>query len=391
MENTTYVHLEDPSTLVQFEVKCWSCVSLKQVYKMLVDFEKPLDLSGSTGCSLSKAQYPLKKRILWESTSYNDPPDEPQEEWGVDTWQSSPRPSPSPHTVPHHTSSHSYNTVALSNTTPDKSIRQAQHLAHIKEEYHRTPNRNFLPMQDYIQFQRSLRETERSRSLLHPYPMSTSMQLSWGNSPRPLTSAMVLPQPSQHSATSSPDSACSARSSRKYVVSCSPPPPSHYEGGHHQRTSQRDVEDSTTGSRTPDSICMDSDSPSSTGCQVPLSGDGQDFSDSGNASKRSRICSICSSPTETFHLNYGASSCFSCRAFFRRSVQKARNPNFQCRAGETCVINMQTRSDCRKCRYDLCLKSGMRPEYVMNSEQKQARFRKHIKKMQREEKKRAAE
>jgi len=29
--------------------------------------------------------------------------------------------------------------------------------------------------------------------------------------------------------------------------------------------------------------------------------------------KRSRVCFVCGGPTETFHLNYGASTCFSCR------------------------------------------------------------------------------
>jgi hypothetical protein len=33
--------------------------------------------------------------------------------------------------------------------------------------------------------------------------------------------------------------------------------------------------------------------------------------------KRSKICSVCHCDAESYHLNYGAPSCYSCRAFFR--------------------------------------------------------------------------
>ncbi len=34
--------------------------------------------------------------------------------------------------------------------------------------------------------------------------------------------------------------------------------------------------------------------------------------------RRSRLCLVCGGDAESFHLNYGASACLSCRAFFRR-------------------------------------------------------------------------
>ena len=36
--------------------------------------------------------------------------------------------------------------------------------------------------------------------------------------------------------------------------------------------------------------------------------------------RRSRLCLVCGGDAESYHLNYGASACLSCRAFFRRSV-----------------------------------------------------------------------
>eukprot|EP00095_Tigriopus_kingsejongensis_P005545 maker-scaffold131_size323982-snap-gene-1.6 protein:Tk05545 transcript:maker-scaffold131_size323982-snap-gene-1.6-mRNA-1 annotation:"oxysterols receptor lxr-alpha isoform 2" len=96
--------------------------------------------------------------------------------------------------------------------------------------------------------------------------------------------------------------------------------------------------------------------------------------------KRSRICSVCQGPTESFHLNYGVSSCFSCRAFFRRSVQGEKYQRFQCKDGGHCDITKAGTQKCKKCRFDQCLKAGMKPDCVMNSEQKRKRFRKCLEK-----------
>jgi hypothetical protein len=96
--------------------------------------------------------------------------------------------------------------------------------------------------------------------------------------------------------------------------------------------------------------------------------------------KRSRVCFVCGGPTETFHLNYGASTCFSCRAFFRRAIQKTRNPNFECKHGGRCVVTLKTRRRCQKCRWDLCIAAGMKPEFVLDDGQKRVRFRRMIRK-----------
>lgn len=91
-----------------------------------------------------------------------------------------------------------------------------------------------------------------------------------------------------------------------------------------------------------------------------------------------RSCSICSAPVESFHLNYGVSSCYSCRAFFRRSVQKHIYPKFVCHFGRRCVLTPYNRSDCRRCRFQKCLDQGMKTTSVLSHGQKMVRFRKHI-------------
>lgn len=111
-------------------------------------------------------------------------------------------------------------------------------------------------------------------------------------------------------------------------------------------------------------------------CSSPVPG-GND--DSGQRVFKS--CTICKSVSGQFYINYGAPSCFSCRAFFRRALQKTKNPQFVCKYKGDCPVTVNERK-CRKCRFDLCRKAGMKPELVLDEEQKKLRFRKHNKKKQ---------
>lgn len=90
--------------------------------------------------------------------------------------------------------------------------------------------------------------------------------------------------------------------------------------------------------------------------------------------KRSDTCSVCLTKSENFHLNYGAPTCLSCRAFFRRAVtgQKIQ----ACLMNGTCTMTPKSRGDCRFCRFQKCLFVGMKPEQVMNESTKKARFKK---------------
>ena len=86
-----------------------------------------------------------------------------------------------------------------------------------------------------------------------------------------------------------------------------------------------------------------------------------------------RLCSVCGDVTERRHLNYGGEACFSCRAFFRRIHQKSSPPSLECKQGGGCVVTPGNRRRCQKCRYERCLMAGMRPECVMDEQQRRNR------------------
>jgi len=72
------------------------------------------------------------------------------------------------------------------------------------------------------------------------------------------------------------------------------------------------------------------------------------------------VCTICNGPSAS-HLHYGAVACYSCRAFFRRGIGKP----YCCVEGTgDCTIDWSNRRSCQWCRFDRCLKAGMKPELV---------------------------
>eukprot|EP00092_Neocalanus_flemingeri_P006488 GFUD01006993.1.p1 GENE.GFUD01006993.1~~GFUD01006993.1.p1 ORF type:complete len:345 (+),score=106.00 GFUD01006993.1:54-1088(+) len=74
----------------------------------------------------------------------------------------------------------------------------------------------------------------------------------------------------------------------------------------------------------------------------------------------SSCCSVCSGPSAS-HIHYGAVSCYSCRAFFRRGIGKP----YCCVEGTgDCPIDWTNRRSCQWCRFDKCLRVGMNPELV---------------------------
>lgn len=99
-----------------------------------------------------------------------------------------------------------------------------------------------------------------------------------------------------------------------------------------------------------------------------------------------KVCFVCQEEAKAGqeHLrNYGGVVCYSCRAFWRRSHQKTRNPNFVCKKGGNCTITVKTRRRCQKCRYNRCIQTGMSPDAVLDDDQKKIRFRKLLLKRQR--------
>ena len=117
-----------------------------------------------------------------------------------------------------------------------------------------------------------------------------------------------------------------------------------------------------------------------------------------------RPCHVCRAPIDRDHLNYGAEACYSCRAFFRRlhcsqkssifSEQQPPPPSRSIMAkvlvckrslegeegrwqaeDEFCRLTPENRTSCKRCRYQLCLRAGMRSKSVLTEEQRKRRFK----------------
>ncbi|KAI3413182.1 hypothetical protein GPALN_010683 [Globodera pallida] len=72
------------------------------------------------------------------------------------------------------------------------------------------------------------------------------------------------------------------------------------------------------------------------------------------------LCAVCNAPADGLH--YGAISCRSCNAFFRRSVTYKQH--FVCRKGDNCNVDVSVRCACRACRLAKCKLAGMRDSDV---------------------------
>lgn len=71
-------------------------------------------------------------------------------------------------------------------------------------------------------------------------------------------------------------------------------------------------------------------------------------------------CPICGDKISGFH--YGIFSCESCKGFFKRTVQNKKN--YVCLRGSQCPVSIGTRKKCPACRFDKCLKMGMKLEAI---------------------------
>ncbi len=101
---------------------------------------------------------------------------------------------------------------------------------------------------------------------------------------------------------------------------------------------------------------------------------------------RTQVCAICQISTNSYHLNYGVSSCLSCRAFFRRIVQQKMKTAMKCKGGTggACNITPENRKKCKKCRYEACLRAGMKSDAVFNEDQYKTWFRRMLRKQKKE-------
>lgn len=83
-----------------------------------------------------------------------------------------------------------------------------------------------------------------------------------------------------------------------------------------------------------------------------------------------KVCGVFAKAHESFCMHYGARTCLSCKAFFRRIFRELKHPEkIKCKAGGQCDLSASKRTACRKCRLDKCIQVGMKPDKVPNKEE----------------------
>jgi len=94
-----------------------------------------------------------------------------------------------------------------------------------------------------------------------------------------------------------------------------------------------------------------------------------------------KICLVCSDKATGYHFN--AMTCEGCKGFFRRSVKNSRR--FACAYRNECEITPNNRRKCQACRYNKCVKIGMKSDCVLNDdeleEKRQVIIKNRIKRM----------
>merc|ERR1712192_46750 len=77
-------------------------------------------------------------------------------------------------------------------------------------------------------------------------------------------------------------------------------------------------------------------------------------------------CPVCERPAPD-HLHFGGQSCYPCRGFFRR-ISKLPPSSIECKSGKDDCFRTYIGKKCVKCRYEKCLKAGMKSSILKNSE-----------------------
>lgn len=94
--------------------------------------------------------------------------------------------------------------------------------------------------------------------------------------------------------------------------------------------------------------------------RTPVNASANNVSSNSAAAPKSQFeCVVCSDVA--FGNRYGCWVCEGCKEFFRRQREKNTAEISQCVNGNNkCEINVNTRSVCKRCRFDKCLKAGMK-------------------------------
>ena len=84
-------------------------------------------------------------------------------------------------------------------------------------------------------------------------------------------------------------------------------------------------------------------------------------------------CQVCKKPSGQY-IHYGAQTCHSCRAFFRRVAQKSGTQTYKCANKQNnCQIDSKSWSSCKACRLKKCLDVGMKMNWVYSDNERQMR------------------
>jgi len=92
--------------------------------------------------------------------------------------------------------------------------------------------------------------------------------------------------------------------------------------------------------------------------------------DDGTSEDNKKRCYVCGDKAGP-HSYYGGQVCTSCRAFFRRTVINTTKDTYFCLRNGDCLMNFKTRKHCQFCRYEKCVKAGMKPSWVQEKDQNQ--------------------
>nr|XP_023440525.1 thyroid hormone receptor alpha-like [Dasypus novemcinctus] len=75
-------------------------------------------------------------------------------------------------------------------------------------------------------------------------------------------------------------------------------------------------------------------------------------------------CVVCGDKATGYH--YRCLTCEGCEGFFRRTIQKNRQPTYSCKYDSCCVIDKITRNQCQLCRFNKCIAAGMVMDLVVD-------------------------
>jgi len=102
-----------------------------------------------------------------------------------------------------------------------------------------------------------------------------------------------------------------------------------------------------------------------------------------DANEEEIYCHCCGVKTPKARLHYGGITCYPCRSFFRRATVSKKKK--KCKKEGRCQVKLDDRKSCNPCRYNECLRNGMRPHLVLSEDQIHERF-KNLSKQKKKEK-----